>query len=299
MYSKYRFVKDETGYKAFHPRLLIESEFYFRVSEQCLANRRRHRRRSRAFWTPKSGESALEPLWRSPRCILGFTTSRRDTSTCIFPPLNFPADPPVQNLLVTDVHGFVWEFRHIYRGTPRRHLLTTGWSTFVNNKKLVAGDAVVFMKNSRGGLLVGIRRTTRFSPGKGGDVGTRIKVDEEEEEEEEVREVFSRDGRGKLSAKVVAEAAELAARSMPFEVVYYPKGGWSEFVVKTEAVNEAMSVEWSPGMKVKIATETDDSSRVSWCQGTEMNANVKEAPQMRILTCESSCTGRYFKQAGG
>lgn len=93
-------------------------------------------------------------------------------------------------------------------------------------------------------------------------------MDEEEEEEEEVREVFSRDGRGKLSAKVVAEAAELAARNMPFEVVYYPKERWSEFVVKTEAVNEAMKVAWSPGIRVKIAAETDDSSRVSWCQGT-------------------------------
>ncbi|TKY74328.1 Auxin response factor 17 [Spatholobus suberectus] len=204
----------------------------------------------------------------------------------IFPPLNFQADPPVQNLFITDVHGSVWEFRHIYRGTPRRHLLTTGWSTFVNCKKLVAGDSVVFMKNSGGNMFVGIRRATRFAAAKrGGDAGKwRLNIRnraEEEEEEEEAKEVFSRDGKGKLSAKVVAEAAELAARNMPFEVVYYPKAGWSEFVVKTEAVDEAMSVAWSPGMRVKMAVETDDSSRMTWFQGTVSSVSFHDNDQWR------------------
>jgi hypothetical protein len=31
-------------------------------------------------------------------------------------------------------------------GQPRRHLLTTGWSTFVTSKKLVAGDAFVYLR---------------------------------------------------------------------------------------------------------------------------------------------------------
>ncbi|KAK7351153.1 hypothetical protein VNO77_10389 [Canavalia gladiata] len=210
----------------------------------------------------------------------------------IFPPLNFQADPPVQNLSVTDVHGFTWEFRHIYRGTPRRHLLTTGWSKFVNSKKLVAGDSVVFMKNSRGEMFVGIRRATRFCSGKGGDVpkwslqigGMKNSIEEGKEGEqdgEKLKEVFSRDGKGKLSAKKVAEAAELAAQNMPFEVVYYPKAGWSEFVVKADAVDEAMSVAWSPGIRVKMAMETDDSSRMTWFQGTVSCVSVHENGQWR------------------
>ncbi|KAL9315734.1 hypothetical protein ACSQ67_016735 [Phaseolus vulgaris] len=80
----------------------------------------------------------------------------------VFPPLDFRADPPVQLLSVTDVHGVAWRFRHIYRGTPRRHLFTTGWSKFVNHKKLIAGDSVVFVKDSDGNVSVGIRRATRF-----------------------------------------------------------------------------------------------------------------------------------------
>ncbi|ESW08189.1 hypothetical protein PHAVU_009G026200 [Phaseolus vulgaris] len=199
----------------------------------------------------------------------------------IFPPLDYDEDPPVQNLSVTDVHGFTWEFRHIFRGTPRRHLLTTGWSTFVNNKKLVAGDSVLFMKNADKRLLVGIRRATRFAPGRGSCVKLRL-IDEEEEEEEEkeeVRGVFSRDGKGKLSAKEVVEAAELAVRNMQFEVVYYPKAGWSEFVVKTEVVDAAMRIAWRDGMRVKMSVETDDSSRTTWFQGTVSAVSYQENGQ--------------------
>jgi B3 DNA binding domain len=72
----------------------------------------------------------------------------------IFPPLDLRNDPPVQNLTMRDVHGKAYEFRHIYRGTPKRHLLTTGWSRFVNDKKLVAGDTVVFIKDGDN-LLIG------------------------------------------------------------------------------------------------------------------------------------------------
>ncbi|KAK1302084.1 Auxin response factor 1 [Acorus calamus] len=61
---------------------------------------------------------------------------------------------PTQELIAMDLHGFEWRFKHIFRGQPRRHLLTTGWSTFVTSKRLVAGDAFVFMRFS--GTIVGV-----------------------------------------------------------------------------------------------------------------------------------------------
>lgn len=195
----------------------------------------------------------------------------------IFPPLNFAADPPVQNISVRDVHGVVWEFRHIYRGTPRRHLLTTGWSKFVNHKKLVAGDSVVFTRNRRSGeLFVGVRRAVRSSAGSGGrwnyPVGSvRVKA--------EVVDGggWERSGTvGRVSAEEVAEAAELAAEGREFEVVCHPRTGWADFVVKAEAVEESLCVLWSGGMRVKMAVETEDSSRVSWVQGTVSLAVVPD-----------------------
>lgn len=37
-------------------------------------------------------------------------------------------------------------FHFSLQGEPCRHLLTTGWSSFVNKKKLVSGDAVLFLR---------------------------------------------------------------------------------------------------------------------------------------------------------
>ncbi|KAL0391698.1 UNVERIFIED_CONTAM: Auxin response factor 17 [Sesamum radiatum] len=153
--------------------------------------------------------------------------------------LDFAADPPVQNLTLKDTHNNAWEFRHIYRGTPRRHLLTTGWSKFVNAKRLVAGDTVVFMKKkSTNELFVGIRRASRVGGNEGQDGGEAL------------------------------EAIQKAARGMAFEVVYCPKAGCPDFVVKAEKVKDALRICWRQGMRVRMGVETDDSSRMTWFQGT-------------------------------
>ncbi|KAL1819749.1 hypothetical protein ACET3Z_014618 [Daucus carota] len=192
----------------------------------------------------------------------------------IFPALNFEADPPVQNLGVRDVHGVVWEFRHIYRGTPRRHLLTTGWSKFVNNKKLVAGDSVVFMRNRRSGeISVGIRRAVKANA----DCNGRWNYYEDKRE----REGFSRDVRGRVAVEAVEEAAELAAKGLGFEIVYYPGAGSADFVVKAEKVERSFSVFWTVGMRVKMAVETEDSSRMTWFQGTVSSAVLPDSGPWR------------------
>ncbi|KAK6938471.1 B3 DNA binding domain [Dillenia turbinata] len=190
----------------------------------------------------------------------------------IFPPLNYQAEPPVQTISIRDIHGIVWEFRHIYRGTPRRHLLTTGWSKFVNNKKLIAGDSVVFMKNKKSEMFVGIRRASRSNSS---DYvkwncqvsGANVRVNKVEDEGSK---------KGKVSAEAVAEAAERAAQGMAFEIVYYPKAGSADFVIKAETVEESMKVMWSAGTRIKMAVETEDSSRLTWFSGTVSTACVPE-----------------------
>ncbi|CAN1798120.1 Auxin response factor 17 [Linum perenne] len=191
----------------------------------------------------------------------------------IFPPLNYEAEPPVQTLSVSDVHGTRWDFRHIYRGTPRRHLLTTGWSKFVNSKKLIAGDSVLFMKNFRGEMFIGVRRASRSNDAAyfarwrdhfitGGDAmhkedGTRTSA------------------RGMLSPQTVAEVTERAAKGLQFEVVYYPRSwSFSDFVVSADVVDAALSMFWSSGTRIKMAVESEDLSRVTWFQGTVASAAV-------------------------
>ncbi|GJN02324.1 hypothetical protein PR202_ga19663 [Eleusine coracana subsp. coracana] len=99
----------------------------------------------------------------------GFSVPRFCAET-IFPELDYRAEPPVQSVVARDVHGADWKFRHIYRGTPRRHLLTTGWSHFVNQKKLLAGDSIVFLRGEDGQVHVGLRRAKRGG-GAGDEAG--------------------------------------------------------------------------------------------------------------------------------
>ncbi|KAL1199489.1 Auxin response factor 17 [Cardamine amara subsp. amara] len=209
----------------------------------------------------------------------GFSVPRYCADS-VFPALDFQADPPVQKLFITDIHGVVWDFRHIYRGTPRRHLLTTGWSKFVNNKKLIAGDSVVFMRKSDDEMFIGVRRTPITSGGGGGGGASFYANDEFysqyyiQSSEEAVKEDdgvakkgFRRTGKGKLTPEAVSEAMNRASQGLPFEVVYYPTAGWSDFVVRAEDVEASMAMAWAPGTRVKMAMETEDSSRITWFQG--------------------------------
>lgn len=200
----------------------------------------------------------------------GFSVPRYCAET-IFPKLDYSAEPPVQTILAKDVHGVTWKFRHIYRGTPRRHLLTTGWSNFVNQKKLVAGDSIVFLRAQNGDLFVGIRRPKRdllsvpsrgFSPFFRNDDHNPCKVVESLGCSE--------------SDESVVRALNLAAIGKPFEVVYYPRASTPEFFVKTETVRSAMQLQWCPGMRFKMAFETEDSSRISWFMGTVSSAQVAD-----------------------
>ncbi|KAF7823392.1 auxin response factor 18 [Senna tora] len=201
----------------------------------------------------------------------GFSVPRYCAET-IFPRLDYSAEPPVQTVSAKDVHGETWKFRHIYRGTPRRHLLTTGWSTFVNQKKLIAGDSIVFLRAENGDLRLGIRRAKRGFGGRpetgwtGNCGGLSCFLREEKEEEEEKkknRELGS-----------VMEAVRMAARGEAFEVVYYPRGGTPEFCVKAACVREAMRTQWCGGMRFKMAFETEDSCRISWFMGTIASVQV-------------------------
>ncbi|XP_058203641.1 auxin response factor 18-like isoform X2 [Rhododendron vialii] len=81
----------------------------------------------------------------------GFSVLRRHANECF----------PALQLIAKDLHGREWPFRHIFRGQPRRHLLTTGWSTFVTSKRLVAGDSVMFLRGENGELRIGVRRAAR------------------------------------------------------------------------------------------------------------------------------------------
>ncbi|XP_048138967.1 auxin response factor 2A-like isoform X2 [Rhodamnia argentea] len=87
----------------------------------------------------------------------GCSLPKRPAEECL-PYLDKSQPHPVQDLVTKDLHGKEWRFRHIYRGKPKRHLLTRGWSDFLTSKKLVDGDACIFLRGRDGDVRIGVRR---------------------------------------------------------------------------------------------------------------------------------------------
>ncbi|XP_047176140.1 auxin response factor 1-like isoform X1 [Vigna umbellata] len=192
-----------------------------------------------------------DPLPEPPRCTVhsfcktltasdtsthgGFSVLRRHADDCL-PPLDMTQQPPWQELVATDLHGNEWHFRHIFRGQPRRHLLTTGWSVFVSSKKLVAGDAFIFLRGENGELRVGVRRLMRQQ----GNMPSSV--------------ISSHS----MHLGVLATASHAIATGTLFSVFYKPRTSRSEFIVSVNKYLEAQSHKLSVGMRFKMRFEGDE-----------------------------------------
>ncbi|XP_020160562.1 auxin response factor 2 isoform X2 [Aegilops tauschii subsp. strangulata] len=167
----------------------------------------------------------------------GFSVPRRAAEDC-FPPLDYNLQRPSQELVAKDLHGTEWRFRHIYRGQPRRHLLTTGWSAFVNKKKLVSGDAVLFLRGEDGVLRLGVRRAAQLknvSP---------------------VPALFNQDS----SLSSLGNVAQAVAVKSIFHIYYNPRLCESEFIVPYWKFMRSFSQPFSVGMRFKMKYENEDAS---------------------------------------
>ncbi|XP_039051131.1 auxin response factor 7-like isoform X2 [Hibiscus syriacus] len=166
----------------------------------------------------------------------GFSVPRRAAEK-IFPPLDFSMQPPAQELVAKDLHDNTWTFRHIYRGQPKRHLLTTGWSVFVSTKRLFAGDSVLFIRDEKSQLLLGTRRANRQQPALSSSV-------------------ISSDS---MHIGILAAAAHAAANNSSFTIFYNPRASPSEFVIPLAKCNKVMYTQASLGMRFRMMFETEES----------------------------------------
>ncbi|XP_021765997.1 auxin response factor 3-like [Chenopodium quinoa] len=166
----------------------------------------------------------------------GFSVPRRAAEDC-FPPLDYKQQRPSQELVAKDLHGLEWRFRHIYRGQPRRHLLTTGWSAFVNKKKLVSGDAVLFLRGADGELRLGIRRAVQLKgPTSFSALPTRP-----------------------MSNNSVSAAFDAISSGRVFNVCYNPRASSSEFVVPLRRFLKSLDTSFNVGMRFKMRFEAEDA----------------------------------------
>ncbi|CAM0882671.1 unnamed protein product [Alopecurus aequalis] len=165
----------------------------------------------------------------------GFSVPRRAAEDC-FPPLDYQQIRPSQELVAKDLHGVKWTFRHIYRGQPRRHLLTTGWSSFVNKKKLVSGDAVLFLRGDDGELKLGVRRAIQLK-------------------NEALFKAFSSN-----SAKIhtLSSVASSLKHGSVFHICYNPRTAASEFIVPYWKFLKSLNHPFCVGMRFRIQYGSED-----------------------------------------
>ncbi|KAL0714974.1 hypothetical protein Bca4012_021953 [Brassica carinata] len=164
----------------------------------------------------------------------GFSVLRKHATECL-PALDMTQATPTQELVTRDLHGFEWRFKHIFRGQPRRHLLTTGWSTFVSSKRLVAGDAFVFLRGENGDLRVGVRRLARHQNTMPASV------------------ISSQS----MHLGVLATASHAVNTQSMFLVFYKPR--ISQFIVGVNKYMEAMKHGFSLGTRFRMRFEGEES----------------------------------------
>ncbi|KAL2629768.1 hypothetical protein R1flu_014454 [Riccia fluitans] len=175
----------------------------------------------------------------------GFSVPRKAAEDCL-PQLDMtpkPAEengqppPPSQELVARDFHCTEWKFRHIYRGQPKRHLLTTGWSLFVSQKRLVAGDAVLFLRGENGQLRVGVRRAPR-------------------QQQLQPKVLTS----PTMHIGVLAAAAHAATEKSRFTLIYNPRSCPSEFVIPYSKYVSALKANFSVGQRFRMDVGFEDVS---------------------------------------
>ncbi|PKI62593.1 auxin response factor 4-like isoform X2 [Punica granatum] len=166
----------------------------------------------------------------------GFSVPRRAAEDC-FPPLDYKQLRPSQELVAKDLHGVEWRFRHIYRGQPRRHLLTTGWSIFVNQKNLVSGDAVLFLRGEDGELRLGVRRALRPRNGLPSSVV----------------------GHQNSHLAILSPAANAISSKSTFDVFYSPRASHAEFVVPYKKYITSITNPICVGSRFKMRFDMDDA----------------------------------------
>lgn len=166
----------------------------------------------------------------------GFSVLRRHADECL-PPLDMSRQPPTQELVAKDLHGSEWRFRHIFRGQPRRHLLQSGWSVFVSSKRLVAGDAFIFLRGENGELRVGVRRAMRQQANIPSSV------------------ISSHS----MHLGVLATAWHAIQTGTMFTVYYKPRTSPSEFIVPYDQYMESVKNNYSIGMRFNMRFEGEEA----------------------------------------
>ncbi|XP_052306274.1 auxin response factor 2 isoform X2 [Populus trichocarpa] len=184
----------------------------------------------------------------------GFSVPKRHAEESL-PPLDKSQQPPAQELLAKDLHGSEWRFRHIYRGQPKRHLLTGGWSTFISSKRVVAGDSFIFLRGESGELRVGVRRAMKLENNLSANVVTAHS----------------------MQLGILSSASHAISTGSIFTIFFHPWTSPAEFIIPFDQYMKSAEIEYSIGTRFIMQFEGEECTeqstfRIERCEGTVVGA---------------------------
>ncbi|KAJ6880074.1 auxin response factor 2-like [Populus alba x Populus x berolinensis] len=172
----------------------------------------------------------------------GFSVPKRHADQCL-PPLDKSQQPPVQELLAKDLHGFEWCFKHIYRGQPKRHLITSGWSTFVSSKRLVAGDSFIFLRGESGELRVGVHRAMKLENNLSANVLSSHS----------------------MQLGILSSASHAITTGSMFTIYFHPWTSTAEFIIPYDQYMKSAEIDYSAGTRFRMLFEGEECAEQSHC----------------------------------
>ncbi|PNT04658.2 hypothetical protein POPTR_014G135300v4 [Populus trichocarpa] len=177
----------------------------------------------------------------------GFSVPKRHADQCL-PPLDKSQQPPVQELLAKDLHGFEWCFKHIYRGQPKRHLITSGWSTFVSSKRLVAGDSFIFLRGESGELRVGVRRAMKLENNLSANILSSHS----------------------MQLGILSSASHAITTGSMFTIYFHPWTSPAEFIIPYDQYMKSAEIDYSAGTRFRMLFEGEECAeqRIERFEGT-------------------------------
>ncbi|CAG7862277.1 unnamed protein product [Brassica rapa] len=167
----------------------------------------------------------------------GFSLFKKDAIECL-PLLDMSQQAPSQWIVAKDLHDHVWKFKHTFRGTPQRHLSTSGWKQFARKKSLAVGDSVVFLRGENGESRIRIRKAAPQQSNISSSV-----ISEES-----------------MHHGLVATASNAINTKCMFDVFYRPKS--SKFIVNCKKVIDAVNMKFNTGSRFTMKFEGHDFNEI-------------------------------------
>ncbi|CDY21993.1 BnaC09g00990D [Brassica napus] len=166
-----------------------------------------------------------------------FILFKKDAIECL-PPLDMSQLIPSQEIAAKDLHDHVWKFKHTFRGTPKRHLFTSGWKEFVKGKNLTVGDSFVFLRGENGESRVGIRKASH-------------------QQSDMSSSVISKES---MHHGFIASASNAIHTKCMFDVFYKPKS--SKFIVNCDKFLDAVNRKLNTSSRFTMKFEGHDFNEI-------------------------------------